>query len=140
MIQDVKTMCRRTTLLALATAMAGGRWWSQANAQEPAAVPEESLGQKIDRGLDKLGQELRQGWADVRASIDRMGVQGRVYGRLHWDKELSTATIDIEVREDKSVVLKGSVPSASARSKAVQLAQDTTGVHEVVDELGIAGK
>jgi hypothetical protein len=101
---------------------------------------EESLGQKLDRRLDKLGRELRHGWAEVRASIDRMGVQGRVYGRLHWDKDLANATIDIEVREDKSVVLKGSVPTESAKSKAVQLAQDTTGVHEVVDELGIAGK
>ena len=136
--EDLKNMGRRTTLLALAAAMVGCRWWSQAKAHEPP--PEETFGQKVDRGLDTLGRELRHGWAEVRASIDRMGVQGRVYGRLHWDKDLADSTIDIEVREDKSVVLKGSVPSASARSKAVQLAQDTTGVHEVVDELGIAGK
>ena len=137
--EDLKTMGRRTTLVALATVMVGGRWWSQAKAQE-APPADESFGQKIDRGLDTLGRELRHGWAEVRASIDRMGVQGRVYGRLHWDKDLADATIDIEVREDKSVVLKGSVPSVSARSKAVQLAQDTTGVLEVVDELGIAAQ
>ena len=78
---------------------------------------EETLGQKLDRGLDKLGRELRYGWAEVRASIDRMGVQGRVYGRLHWDKDLANATIDIEVREDKSVVLKGSVPTESRQEQ-----------------------
>jgi hypothetical protein len=136
--RGIGNMYRRTTLLALAAAMVGGRWWSQAKAQEPQAASDESLGQKLDRGLDKLGRELRQGWADVRASIDRMGVQGRVYGRLHWDKALADAALDIEVRQDKTVVLKGSVPTETARTKAVQLAEDTTGVHAVVDELGIA--
>ncbi|MEX2113114.1 MAG: BON domain-containing protein, partial [Pirellulales bacterium] len=100
---------------------------SPAARAEPPQNADESFGQKLDRGLDKLGKELRQGWAEVRVAIDKMGVEARVYGRLHWDKDLNSATIDILVRDSNTVVLKGSVPTAEARDKALQLTQDTTG-------------
>ena len=45
--------------------------------------------------------------------------------------------MEIEVRDDQFVVLKGSVASAAAKQKAVQLAGDTLGVKSVVDELAI---
>ncbi len=106
-------------------------------AQEPG---EESFSQKLNRGVNRIGEELRQGWIEVRKSVDKLGVQGRVYGRLHWDKALADATIDIQVRDDHIVVLKGSVDSESAKNKAVQLAQDTTGVSQVVDELAVLNK
>ena len=38
----------------------------------------DSVGQKIDRGLQQIGNELRQGWAGFRNAADRMGVQARV--------------------------------------------------------------
>lgn len=107
------------------------------SAQEPE---EETFSDKRNRGVNRIGEELRQGWAEVRKSVDKLGVKGRVYGRLHWDKALADATMDIEVRDDHVVVLKGSVASDSARSKAVRLAQDTTGVSQVVDELAVLKK
>src|SRR4051794_31580154 len=55
----------------------------------------ERLGESVDRGLNTLGDKLKRGWADVRRSVDEMGVQGRVYGRLHWDKAISNAPIEI---------------------------------------------
>lgn len=51
------------------------------------------IGEKIDRGLSQIGAELSQAWADVRRSVEKMGVQGRVYGRLHWDKALESAKL-----------------------------------------------
>jgi len=98
---------------------------------------DETIGDKINRGVSRIGEELRQGWAEVRKSVDKLSVEGRVYGRLHWDKELADATIDIQVHDDHMVVLTGSVDSQSAKNKAVQLAQDTVGVKQVVDELTV---
>jgi osmotically-inducible protein OsmY len=66
-------------------------------------------------------------------------VQGRVYGRLHWDKALEGAALDIDVRDKQVVVLRGKVASAAAKQKAEQLAGDTIGVSSVVNELAIAG-
>lgn len=98
----------------------------------------ERLGQQLDQGLDRLGSELREGWASLRQSVDRMGIQGRVYGRLRWDKHIATAGIDVDTEEEGTVVLRGEVKSADAKQKAVQLANDTVGVKRVVDELTVA--
>jgi len=98
----------------------------------------EQIGEKLDRGMDELGQQLRRGWVEIRGTVDRLGVQGRVYGRLHWDKAINGATIDIEVRDNSTVVLTGSVPNEAARLKAATLARDTVGVGQVVNRLAVA--
>jgi len=96
------------------------------------------IGEKIDRGLTQIGAEFSQAWADVRKSVERMGVQGRVYGRLHWDKALEGAKFEVDVRDNQVVILSGSVPTAAAKQKAEQLANETTGVRSVVNELSVA--
>lgn len=93
------------------------------------------IGEKIDRGLSQIGAELSQAWSDVRKSVERMGVRGRVYGRLHWDKALEGARLDVSVRDNQVVVLTGHVATATAKIKAEQLANDTVGVTSVVNEL-----
>src|SRR5205085_1464034 len=95
------------------------------------------IGDKIDRGLSQIGAELSQAWADVRKSVEKMGVQGRVYGRLHWDKALEGANLEISVSENQAVVLSGNVASAAAKQKAEELARDTVGVSSVVNELTV---
>jgi hyperosmotically inducible periplasmic protein len=96
------------------------------------------IGEKIDRGLTQIGEGLSEAWGEVRKSIEKMGVQGRVYGRLHWDKALEGATLNIAVRDSNAVVLSGKVASPAAKQKAEQLAHDTIGVSSVVNELTVA--
>jgi hypothetical protein len=98
----------------------------------------ERLGESVDRGLNNLGQRLRKTWADFRQSVDELSVQGRVYGRLHWDKSLANAPIDITMQNENTVVLAGSVPDEAARATAVALAQSTVGVGKVVDQLAVS--
>jgi hypothetical protein len=64
-----------------------------------------------------------------------MGVQPRVYARLHWDKALSTARIEVHMLRDGVVLLRGTVPDAATKAHAVELARDTLDVTGVVDEL-----
>jgi hypothetical protein len=96
------------------------------------------IGESVDRGLNTLGQRLRKTWADVRQSVDELTVQGRVYGRLHWDKALEKAPIEISVKDENTVVLSGTVADESAHTTAVQLAQGTIGVGKVVDNLTVS--
>ncbi len=98
----------------------------------------EQLGEQLDRGLTKLGRQLRKGWAEVRRSVDELGVQGRVYGRLHWDKSINGAPINIDVQDNDVVVLSGSLPSEETHRLAVKLARTTVGVRDVVDHLAVA--
>ncbi len=109
---------------------------SLAISQQPG--PAEKLGERIDRGLGQIGSELSEAWSDARRGVEKMGLQGRVYGRLHWDKVLAGASLDIVIRDANTVVLTGSVPSEIAKAKAEQLAADTTGVTNVVNQLAVA--
>jgi hyperosmotically inducible protein len=98
----------------------------------------ERVGETVDRGLTNIGNRLRKTWADFRKSVDELSVQGRVYGRLHWDKAIGSAPIEITVQNENIVTLSGSVPNEAARHTAVSLANDTVGVRQVVDRLTVA--
>lgn len=97
----------------------------------------ERLGEQVDRGIDRLSSEAIEGWQSLRRSVDRFGVQARVYSRLRWDKEIATADIDVKVEEEGVVVLRGAMRDEQAKRKAVQLAQDTIDVQKVVDQLSV---
>ena len=98
----------------------------------------DSLGDKVNRGLERAERKLRETWGDIQKATHRMTVQGRVYARLYWDKSLAEAPFQVETKDGGVVVLKGSVPSSEAKHRAVELAQSTVGVNDTVDELGIA--
>jgi hypothetical protein len=98
----------------------------------------ERVGESVERGLTRLGEKVRKTWAEFRRSVDELSVQGRVYGRLHWDKAIGAAPIEISVQNENVVTLSGSVPNEAARRTAVTLAGDTIGVGKVVDRLAIA--
>jgi hyperosmotically inducible protein len=127
--------------LAFATMVALGAYGVQA--QQPGTG--ETIGEKIDdaaaavrRGVDKAGDAVKGQYARVKASVHSMGVEGRVYGRLHWDKSLQNATIDVSVSKDGTATLTGSVASLTAKTTAVDLATRTVGVERVVDQLAVA--
>ncbi len=111
----------------------GGFFLIQLPAQEREGLGER-IGEKIDKGLKKLSTELRQEWSEIRQSVERMGVQGRVYSRLRWDKAIDVSTLDIQMQDKETVVLNGTVSSTTQQRKAVQLAQDTVGVGKVIDK------
>lgn len=96
------------------------------------------IGERVDRALDRLGDNIREGWEEARGAVNRMGLQARVYSRVRWDKALENETIEIDVQAADAVVLRGSVKSDVAKHKAIELARDTVGVARVVDELTVA--
>jgi hypothetical protein len=119
-------------------------------AQQPKPRPEpgdgtgERVGAKVDsavksikRGARDLAENIREGFARTRESVHHMGVESRVYGRLHWDKALTNAEIEVNARNDGVVILRGVVPDSTAKTKAVALAADTVGVTSVDDLLTI---
>jgi hypothetical protein len=133
------------TLAVVASLLAASAAAQEPATPDPSAVPAPSepgvgkrIGESVDRGLNTLGQKLRKTWADVRQSVDELTVQGRVYGRLRWDKALEKAPIEISVKDESTVVLSGTVADESAHMTAVQLAQSTIGVGKVVDNLTVA--
>ncbi len=98
----------------------------------------DSIGDKVDRGVKAVESKLREKWGDVKRATHRMTIEGRVYARLYWDKSLADADLKIEGKDGGVIALKGTVPTAEAKHRAVELSQSTVGVNETLDELTVA--
>jgi osmotically-inducible protein OsmY len=94
--------------------------------------------QQIENGAAQAGAKLEEGFASVRDRVHTMGVETRVYSRLHWDKDLADATLNVAVEHDGVVTLSGKVKDALAKTRAVTLTDNTVGVTRVVDQLTVA--
>jgi osmotically-inducible protein OsmY len=114
--------------------------WAAA-AQEPKKGTGELLKEKVGgavqsvkKGAAAAEHAVQEQYERAKSSVHSMGVEARVYGRLHWDKALQGAKIDMKVK-DGVVTLHGTVADAKAKVKAVELTMDTVGVTQVVDQL-----
>lgn len=100
------------------------------------------IAERVGEAIDETGRAIRRGvegaYARTQTRVNTMQVLDRVYSRLHWEKTLTSAALEMEVRPGGVTVLRGVVPDAKAKAKAVELARDTTGVVQVVDELSVA--
>lgn len=104
--------------------------------------------QAQDGPLRRAGRALDQTGKNIRSSVETEVVRGqvtaqerdilnRVGKRIDWDKQLAGSTLRLEVQAGGVVILQGSVLSPSAKSRAVDLAESTTGVTSVVDQLAV---
>ena len=100
--------------------------------------PISGAGRAVKRGFQSAGQAVSGGVQKSKDGIHNMEVVSRVYSRLHWDKALTTASVEIEVQVGGIAVLTGAVPSEEAKAKALALTSETVGVNEVVDQLTVA--
>lgn len=102
------------------------------------------IGERLDQVLGDVRQEakdiagqVREGFEKVRGSVERMGVAGRVYARLYWDKALNKASISVNVNPDGAATLDGTVGSEADKKRAEELAQSTVGVERVINNLQV---
>jgi hyperosmotically inducible periplasmic protein len=96
----------------------------------------DSVVQSIKKGATATSETVQEQYHRARAAVHDMSVQARVYSRLHWDKDLATAKLEIELK-DGTAILHGAVKSLHAKAKAIELARDTVGVDRVDEHLKI---
>src|SRR6516162_8281766 len=132
--------------LLAALALAWGLAMTRAQDQPPA--PKGTVTDKVKEKLDSATQSIKRGahsaadavkeqYHRARESVHGLGEHGRVYARLHWDKHLQGARIEIAVKGSVAT-LTGTVPDAKAKAKALELTQDTVGITDVVDHLTVS--
>src|SRR4051812_16000554 len=116
------TRTRVAVAAALLTAVAGG---FSARAQQGGVA------ERVGEALDGTGRAIRRGvegaYARTQSRVNTMQVLDRVYSRLHWEKVLTTSTLEVEVQPGGVTVLRGLVADVRAKAKAVELARDTVG-------------
>ena len=133
-------MRRWVTAVGGVLLMFGG--FGMALAQSPGVA--QSLGEKLDglgRGIRReardIGDSMRRGFETMKTEVNRMNTPARVYSRLHWDRSLNSARIEVHPVKGGGVLLRGTVADEAAREHAVALARDTMDVSEVIDELNV---
>jgi hyperosmotically inducible periplasmic protein len=111
--------------------------------QPPDTAPKSTVKDKLDsavdsvkRGAQSAADAVKEQYHRARESVHGLGEHGRVYARLHWDKHLQEAKIEITVKGGVAT-LTGTVPTAKAKAKAIELAEDTVGIDKVIDHLTV---
>lgn len=95
------------------------------NEIEVKADADKSLTDKAKSGLSKTGAKIDDAWITTKVKWFVMR-----------DELLDGSDVNVDTKANV-VTLKGTVPSAAARTRAAALARDTEGVTRVVDELTV---
>lgn len=110
----------------------------------------ETVGQKVDKALHRsaeAGREVREGAREVARDTNTavMGAGARaedakittqVKTGLSADKDLSAAHIDVDTK-DGIVTLKGTAPTAAAKTRASEIARNVKDVKSVDNQMQI---
>ena len=101
----------------------------------------QGVAERVGNGLDNAGRGIKHGiqnaFAKTQNAVHNQDVLSRVYSRIHWDKTLVGSTLELEVLDGGTAVLRGGVPDAASKQRAIILARDTVGVTQVVDQLTV---
>lgn len=101
-----------------------------------------------DGPLRRAGQALDNAGKNIRYRVESEVARGqsiaqerdllnRVSRRIEWDKLLVGSALQLEVRPDGTVILRGSLTSDAAKRRAVDLVENTVGVTAVVDATAV---
>ncbi len=90
----------------------------------------------IKNELDKTGRVVRSRVVSVGERMDDVRIVTVIKGKLVVEKNLSVFDIGVEC-QDGAVKLTGAVDSPAEIGRAVTLALQTTGVHNVVSDLTV---
>lgn len=104
-----------------------------------------SAGEGIDATVAEAQSDAREAGEAAKARLDETrsavsdaAITAEVNAKIAQDKELEATKIDVKVSAG-AVVLQGTAPSDAAVSRAVALAQGTSGVTSVTSELKVVG-
>jgi osmotically-inducible protein OsmY len=97
------------------------------------------VGEKTKEGAVKVGEKTKEGLSKTGEAITDTWILTRVKSKFVGEDVLKGSDINVDVN-DHVVTLKGTVPSAAAKARAIEQAKEVEGVHRVVDQLTIGPK
>ena len=121
---SVATAAQRTEAGRLASVSGVSRVDNQIKVDPDA---DKTLTERAKNGMSRTGEAITDAWITTKVKWFYLG-----------DEALKGSSINVDT-SNRVVTLNGSVPSAAARTRAIDLANDTDGVLKVVDHLKIAG-
>ena len=97
------------------------------------------VAEKTKEGAVKVGEKTKEGLSKTGEVITDAWITSRVHSKFVGEDLLKGSDINVDTN-DHVVTLKGTVPSAAARARAIAEAKEVEGVHRVVDQLTIGPK
>ncbi len=94
----------------------------------------DTVGQKMDRATDNMATATDRATSKAAAAVDDTAITTKVKTSIIAEPGLSALKIDVDTK-DGVVTLTGTVDSAAMKDRAHQVAQSTSGVKSVVDNL-----
>ncbi len=91
------------------------------------------IGRKIVERTHLASENTEPTWTKMP---NQLLTEVRVRERLHWDKMLADAVIEVKA-DDKTVELKGTLATPEQIRRAGELAESTVGVEKVVNSLAV---
>jgi len=83
-----------------------------------------------------VAETLADGANRAKAAVADASLTSKIKAKMTLDDTLEAGRIDIDT-EGTTVTLSGSVDTTAQRTRAVQLARETDGVSQVVDQLQV---
>lgn len=95
-----------------------------------------TVGQQVDRAVEKVGNAGERASADMTAGAKDMAITTKINAALAADDKLSAIRIDVDTKAGK-VILSGTAPDAGSRDRAKTLATAVEGVSSVDNRLTV---
>jgi hyperosmotically inducible periplasmic protein len=99
----------------------------------------EKVGKKTKDGAEKVGETTKEGLSKTGEVITDAWITSRVHSKFIGEDLLKDSDINVDTK-DHVVTLRGTVPSAAAKSRAISQAKEVEGVKSVVDHLTVGPK
>jgi hyperosmotically inducible protein len=100
--------------------------------------PLRRAGQALDSAGKNIRHRVESEVARGQTLAHERDLLGRVSRRIEWDKQLVGSALQLEVRPDNTVVVRGSAVSDAAKRRALDIIENTIGVTTVVDAMAVA--
>lgn len=86
----------------------------------------------------KIGEKVAVGANEAERAVANAGLTTKIKAKMALDDLVKAAAIDVDT-DGTVVTLSGTVRSAAERDRALQLARETVGVTQVIDQLRVGG-
>jgi osmotically-inducible protein OsmY len=93
--------------------------------------------QRLSQGIQDATANVRGGLSDVGNKANHMSLRSKVTDRLGKEGSIDDDRIEVEIKDEGTVVLSGQVPDAADKEMAVRIASATDGVIRVEDRLSV---
>ena len=126
-------------LVVLAAYLLGYRWSGdlEVDTRAPAAIdaPDVDTSRAREAGAE-IAESVAEGANRAQAAVASASLTAKIKAKMSLDDTVSARRIDVDTT-GSVVTVSGVVASESERTRAIQLARETDGVTQVVDDLQV---